>query len=173
MSRDFPDWIDVGRAAQAERRFSGEARLGWMPRVLDLLDSPADDDVIAFEIDASKDEQDIVRLAVRVRGEVPMTCQRTLERYMQPIDSESIVAPVASEHELSGLPEELEPKLVPEGRVRLVELVEDELLLALPLVPRNPASEPVESAGDRFEPDPDDDGSGPFADLARLRNSDK
>lgn len=174
MSRDFPDWIDVGRAAQAGRRYAGEARLSWMPRVLDLLDSPEAEQTVSFEVSASLDDQQVPRLAVHVHGSVPMTCQRTLGRYMQPIDSESEIAPVASESEAERLPEELEPKLVPDGRLRMVELVEDELLLALPLVPRDPASEPVGEvdegpvAGD--EPDDDATGTdGPFASLAKLK----
>jgi len=168
MSRDFPDWIDIGRAAQAGRRYAGDARLAWMPRVVDLLDAPEPDRVIAFEIVASLDEQQVARLAVRVHGEVPMTCQRTLGRYLQPIESRSEVAPVASESEVDGLPEELEPKLVPEGRLRLVDLVEDELLLALPLVPRDPASAPV-GEPEQVPVESGGDADGPFASLARLK----
>lgn len=175
MSRDFPDWIDVERAAQAGRRFVGEARIEWMPRVIDLLDAPAPDDEIGFEISAALDKSssagDIVRLDVRVHGSVPMTCQRTLKRFRQPIDGRSSVAVVASEDQLAALPEDLEPKLVPEGRLKLVELVEDELLLALPLVPRDPDSAPVENAGDSFEPAESDKRDNPFAELARLRKS--
>jgi len=102
---------------------------------------------------------------------VPMTCQRTLKRYWQPIDSHSSVAVVAAEDQVSALPENLEPKLVPEGRVKLVELVEDELLLALPLVPRDPASAPVENVGDSFDSVEPDESESPFAELARLRKA--
>jgi len=169
MSRDFPDWIDAERAGQAGRRFAGEARIEWMPRVLDLLDAPTADEVIGFEVAASLDDEAIVRLEVHVHGSVPMTCQRTLRRYRQPIDSRSAVAIVASENEVAGLPDDLEPKVVSEGRLKLVELVEDELLLALPLVPRDPDSAPVVEAGDRFDSVEADEGDNPFAELARLR----
>ena len=176
MSRDFPDWIDAERAAQAGREFAGDARIEWMPRVADLLDTPVADDVIAFEVSASLDESPgnahIVRLRVHVHGAVPMTCQRTLVRFMQPIDSRSEVAVVASEHEIEGLPENLEPKLVPEGRLKLVELIEDELLLALPLVPKDPASAPIENAGDIFERAEPDENDNPFAKLERLLGND-
>ena len=176
MSRDFPDWIDAERAAQAGREFAGDARIEWMSRVVDLLDAPAADDVIAFEVSASLDESPgnahIVRLRVHVHGAVPMTCQRTLARFMQPIDSESEVAVVASEREIEGLPENLEPKLVPEGRLKLVELIEDELLLALPLVPKDPASAPIENAGDIFERAEPDESDNPFAKLERLLGND-
>ena len=173
MSRDFPDWIDAERAAQAGRRFAGDARIEWMPRVVDMLDAPEADDVIAFEACASLDKSpgnaQIVRFSVHVHGAVPMTCQRTLKRFMQPIDSHSEVAVVTSEREVEGLPENLEPKLVPEGRLRLVELIEDELLLALPLVPRDPDSAAIENAGDAIERADTDERDNPFAELARLR----
>jgi len=169
MSRDFPDWFDAERAAQAERCFAGEMRLEWMPRVVDLLDSPATTDVIGFDLQARLDEQNNVCLDVRVHGAVPMTCQRTLKRYWQPIDSRSTVAIVASEREAGELPENLEPRLAAEGSIRTVELVEDELLLALPLVPRDPNSEPIgeveEPVGDKTETGRQN----PFAELAALR----
>ena len=174
MSRDFPDWIDVARAAQADRCYAGDARLSWMPRVVDLLDSPEEEQTISFEISASLDDQQVPRLAVHVHGSVPMTCQRSLKRYMQSIDSRSEIAPVASEAEAQALPEELEPKLVPDGRLRMVELVEDELLLALPLVPRDPASEPVGEVEDAADDHPESDATeagGPFAALARLKKN--
>ena len=173
MSRDFPDWIDAERAAQAERRFAGQARIEWLPRVVDLLDEPQSEDEIGFEISAalvkSSGDADIARLDVRVHGAVPMTCQRSLKRYWQPIDSGSSVAVVASEDEASGLPEDLEPKLVADGRLKLIELVEDELLLALPLVPRDPDSAPIVNAGDNCDATEPDERDNPFAALSRLR----
>jgi len=176
MSRDFPDWIDIDRAADAGRCFSGQARLEWMPRLLEFLDRPEEADTVvdnvAFEIVAGRDEQHAARLSVHVHGSVPLTCQRTLARYSHPIDSRSEIAPVTSEHQLAGLPEDLEAKLVPEGRLNLIELVEDELLLALPLVPRDPQSRPVECT--RGEPvAPGDARDNPFAELKRLRGDDQ
>jgi len=146
-----------------------------MPRVVDLLDEPAADDEISFEISVGLDKSsgtgDVVRLDVRVHGTVPMTCQRTLKRFRQTIDSRSSLGLVASEDQISVLPENLEPKLVPEGKLKLVEIVEDELLLALPLVPRDPDSAPVEHAGDSVVATDPHESDGPFAELARLRKT--
>ncbi|MCA1780447.1 MAG: YceD family protein [Xanthomonadaceae bacterium] len=169
MSRDFPDWFDAERTAQAERHFAGEMRLEWMPRVLDLLDSPEPTDEIGFELQAGRDEQNTVCLNVRVHGTVPMTCQRTLKRYWQPIESCSTVAIVASEREADELPENLEPRLAAQGNVRTVELIEDELLLALPLVPRDPNSEPVGEVEKAVDEATETGRQNPFAELAALR----
>lgn len=173
MSRDFPDWIDVDRAAHARRQFAGRARLEWLQRALDQLELPASEDEIEFEIRAFVDDQAQPRLSVAIHGRVPMRCQRTLKRYWQPVDSRSEVAVVASESELARLPDALEPKLVPNGRVRLMELVEDELLLALPLVPRDPSSQPVErTVGNWIDSSSkaDSNRQSPFAALEALKH---
>lgn len=169
MSRDFPDWIDVERAADASRRFGGQAPLAWMPRLTELLEQPGADDAIEFEIVAWRDRNKAARMDVHVFGSVPLLCQRGLYRYVQPVDSESSVVVVADEDELKALPEELEPKVVPEGRLKLVELVEDELLLALPLVPLDPEADPImpEPASGTDEPTAALDN--PFAALAGLK----
>jgi len=46
------------------------------------------------------------------------------------------------------LPEHYEPVLVEEGRLALLDLVEDELLLAVPQVPRDPAVKAVDLSTD-------------------------
>ncbi len=61
-----------------------------------------------------------------------------------PIESRSRVALLASEEEASGVPPELETALAPDGRLRLADLVEEELLLALPAAPRHPGTCPGE-----------------------------
>ena len=45
------------------------------------------------------------------------------------------VVPAATEADANRVPEELEPVLAPEGRISVGELVEEELLLTLPIVP--------------------------------------
>jgi len=173
MSRDFPDWVDVDRAAEGRRRFAGGLPLRNMKRLLDLLDAPELDAEIKFEIDAWRDDQGTVRLDVRFAGALPLTCQRSLARYMHVIDGSSSIAVVADETALAGLPENLEPKLVKNGRLKLIELVEDELLLALPLVPRDPTLEPLEQhllAGPPAE-SPVTSEASPFAALAGLKPS--
>ncbi|MFU8876770.1 MAG: YceD family protein [Wenzhouxiangellaceae bacterium] len=174
MSRDFPDWIDVARACEAGRCFGGRLPLAWMPRLIESLAEPAADEAVDFEITAMRDENAVARFEVHVSGRLPLICQRSLERYHQSIDSNSSVAVVESERALDGLPEDLEPKLVPEGRMKLVELVEDELLLALPLVPINPASEPIETVAGSASEDGGQDHAeqGPFAVLEKLRRQD-
>lgn len=173
MSRDYPDWIQPERAAQARRSFAGSMPLSRLQRVWDLLEQPRAEDAIGFEVkvwrDAGRDHRRTIRIDCSLKGEVPMLCQRTLTRYQQPIEARARLAVIESEAELSALPEDLEPKLCTDGQLRLAELVEDELLLALPLVPVRPDSVPIEQAGDVFESPAEPARSHPFAGLADLR----
>ena len=166
MSRDYPDWIQAERAAQARRSFAGSMPLSRLKRVRDLLHAPEADDEMGFECKVWRDDQAIIRIDCTLTGQVPMRCQRSLKRYLQPIDSKSSLAVIVSEAELDGLPDDLEPKICADGRLNLAELVEDELLLALPLVPVDPQTEPMTQAGDVFETHADEDTHQPFAGLA-------
>jgi len=173
MSRDFPDWIDVDRASQARRRFGGRIGLASMTRLADLIDRPGSGDEIAFELALDRDRQGVARIEVRVSGRVPMICQRTLKRYWQAIDSRSTLALVADESQVDRLPEDLEPKIVPDGRLKLADVVEDELVLALPLVPRDPASVPVEPVSEvEVTPSAGGGEKSPFAVLETLKSKD-
>jgi uncharacterized protein len=165
MSRDYPDWLDPFKAAQARRRFVGTIRLSELEAVQDLIEDPGEGE-IAFELKFDLDDQREVRVSVQVSGVVPMLCQRTLQPFRQEIDSASVVAIVDSESAIERLPADYEPLVLTDPRLRLVDLVAEELLLALPLVPRAPDSEPV---GTQEASGPEDaDVQRPFAVLADM-----
>ena len=73
----------------------------------------------------------------RVQAELELRCERCLEPVKQRIDSEFRFGLVRSDEEAELLPREFEPLLVTHAEQSLVELVEDELLLSLPLVARH------------------------------------
>ncbi len=162
MSRDFPDWVNPDRAASARREFAGTMPLSRMPRVVDLVAAEAGH-AIDFSLGFSRNELDQVRVDVRISGSVPMRCQRTLKVFEQPLDSQSVVGVVGTEDEVEALPEDYEPVLCPDQRLELAGLVEEEVLLSLPLVPVAPDSSPV---GDTEAAQPDT--QRPFEVLAEL-----
>jgi uncharacterized protein len=65
-------------------------------------------------------------------------CQRCLGRVALDLRCELRLALIGSESEADELPQDLDPAVVEEDRVRPLDLVEEELLLALPLVPMHP-----------------------------------
>ena len=73
----------------------------------------------------------------RVQAELALRCERCLEPVMHSIDSNFRFGLIASEGEADLLPKEFEPLLVADTEQSLLELVEDELLLSLPIVARH------------------------------------
>jgi uncharacterized protein len=74
---------------------------------------------------------------VRVEAELPLRCERCMGEVLWPVDAQTTLALVASLAAAELAPAGLEPVLAAEGRVVLRDLVEEELLLALPLVARH------------------------------------
>ena len=110
-------------------------------------------------------------LQLRARATVRLTCQRCL----QPVDEALAVARsfrfVADEAEAERLDEDADDEdvlaLPPRGRLDLLPLLEDELILALPLVPVHEACpEPLPHPPDELDEAP---AAHPFAALAALK----
>ncbi|KAG0765876.1 hypothetical protein G6F22_017944 [Rhizopus arrhizus] len=68
-----------------------------------------------------------------------------MQRFLLPVKMTQRLGLIRDEDEESSLPEEYEALLVPEdGQLRPLDLVEDELVLAVPVVPLSPDGEAVD-----------------------------
>lgn len=80
---------------------------------------------------------------VRVSARIPLRCQRCMQPVWIPVEADSKVWLVTDPARADDLDPGIEPTLAPEGRVVLRDLVEEEILLAVPLVPRHERSPTV------------------------------
>lgn len=109
-------------------------------------------------------------VALDANAVVPLQCQRCLQTLAEPLQVQRQIRFVPTEDEAARLDEESEDDvLLQPARLDLQALLEDELILALPLVPRHTVCpEPIEaspgSAPEEAEAPPH-----PFAALAALR----
>ena len=129
--------------ATARRSFEGRLSLASMARLRDLL---ADTEGEArFTLEFGHDALQVPFAELRVDAELPLICQRSLQRFLQPMQMVQRLGLIRDEADEAALPPEYEPLLVPaDGMLRPAELVEDELILALPVVPVSPDAEEVE-----------------------------
>ena len=101
-------------------------------------------------------------------GTVSLRCQRCLQPMERSLERLSHIALIASEDEAGHVPSEREPVLAASGRISIGELLTEELLLLLPIVPlhgeRECASAPA--GGERVPPGGET--HRPFANLADL-----
>jgi uncharacterized protein len=86
-------------------------------------------------------EQGLAVVELSIAGSATLECQRCLRPMELPLDTSARIALVGSESELARVPEELEPVLAPAARLSIGELVTEELLLTLPIVPLHAGEE--------------------------------
>jgi uncharacterized protein len=157
VSRDFPDWINPWNAAEGRRIFEGTLPLERFTRLAGLLAETRG--LASFQASFELDGERRPVIDLEVSADLPLTCQASLETYLEPVSRKTLLGVVASADEIELLPSHYEPVLVEEGRLAMARLVEDELLLGLPQVPRKPnlASVAWSSLGEteRAEPGPD------------------
>jgi uncharacterized protein len=132
MSR-VPDYLDPWRAAEQGRRLEGTIALAELPRVLDLLVNP--EGGVRFELEFFRDDKRRSCVRGRVTATLELRCQRCLGPLAFQVGATLLLGLVQGFDEAERLPEEYDPLIVEGDRVRPVELVEDELILALPQVP--------------------------------------
>ena len=115
--------------------------------------------------------QAVADLEVSAQPEV--VCQRCMQPMRWPVTVKSRVALVSDYNAADRVPDEMEVFLVEGDSVSVRDLVDEEVMLALPNVPRHAedsecARQKVQLPGEPDEPDDEPDTQKPFAQLGEL-----
>lgn len=154
--------IDSVEFARAAEELSGSVPVRELGRLADSLYDA--DGALYFALRGGRDVRQRFRLRLAVNGNIDVQCQRCLGKLVFPVatDTNLLVLSDDDAGETGGI-EDLDG--VPAGpAVDVWSLVEDEVLLALPLAPRHAEGEcspAVKEAGDAIV--------SPFAALAKLK----
>ena len=164
--------VDPIRMAETGRILEGKMMLSRMGRLAEALVYQAEGEV-SVSLQFGVDGQGIRFLRARARTELALECQRCLQPMSFPIDSTVQLAIIESQEEAELLPSEYEPLVIGHEPLYLQDLIEDELLLALPIVPMHPKDQcPAgEQEHQADEPDEQEEAAkdNPFAALADLK----
>lgn len=160
--------VDPLTLADRGRALSGVVPVSACKRLVHWLDS--DEGEFAVELQFGRDESRRRVLTGRVRGRVMLTCQRCLGAFGLDLDLPIGVVLVDSEAEAETLPEEVDALVVGDGAtMHTVDMIEDDLILALPLIAKCPDSSGCEPAVEIFDSErisgQDAGSQRPFADL--------
>ena len=169
MSASLPDSVDVWRMVMARRSFDGTLAVAALPRLVSALVDDAG--MVHFALEFGRDALGTAFLNVRAQADLHLLCQRSLEPFVCPVTVDSRLGLIREEREEAALLPGYEPLLVDAEPLRLALVIEDELLLALPLVPMRPGSEDAVAAwavpvDDELEPATR---ANPFAALRMLK----
>ena len=164
----LPHAVEALRCCQQQAVVQGEVALSALPRLaaqLQLTDEARASVVLAFRID----EQGRRCIAGTVVATLPLQCQRCLEVVDVPVSSELALALVWSDEQAAQLSRTLDPVLMTAPELDLYALVEEELLLALPLVPQHPVGQCAAPAAAQDELPAQPVRDNPFQVLANLK----
>jgi uncharacterized protein len=151
----------------ARRCFDGQVNLAELTRLQGLVADTEGQCTYALEF-AHDDILRVSYVELTIETALPLICQRSLQRFLLPVSSVQRLGLIRSEAEEAALPPDYEALLVPDdGMLRPAYLVEDELVLAVPLVPVAPGSEAVEQDWPATEEEVSK--ANPFAALAALK----
>ena len=175
MSRRLPEFVDPKRLASQNREYSGDIATQQLARLSDaLLESEGKAD---FQLAFYRDEKRRTRIKGHVRAVLTLQCQRCLEAMDYPVDTDLDLAVITVPEEAEKLPDGCEPVWMEEETLRMLDVVEDELILAIPQIPmhlpdacstdwENPN---LDEIADQDEKDASDT-TNPFAVLKGLRS---
>lgn len=168
LSGQLPRHIDPQRFAAQRLNVSGQLLLKLMSRLAKtLVNADGEADV---NLDFGIDDEGYTYITGNVQASVQLECQRCLLGCDQQLRCEVSLAVVKTEEEAKQLPSHYDPFLVTDDKMLFSQLVEDELLLALPIVAYHAKGEcSMQHSTTEAEPAPKK--PSPFAVLAELKKS--
>jgi len=178
MTKEFnPDRLDAKAFVQASARLEGHESLLKYERLAQEAkglhpDLRVDWEAVGEWRAETGNDGGQMWMHLQVQATFPMVCQRCLGPMDEPLQVDRWFRFVADEATAEALDDEVEEDLLALSReFDLHELIEDELLMALPVVPRHdecPTQPPMASSDDDFEA-ATAERPNPFAALAGLR----
>lgn len=139
MSSGLPQTVQPDRLAERGESLHGTMALKGMARLAGLLhDTDGEVDVV---LDFGIDAQRVKFVHGHIRASLHLVCQRCLQLMTFPVDREVNLGLVHSEQNAEHLAEGYEPLVLEQPSISLKDMVEDELMLALPIVPKHAPEE--------------------------------
>ncbi len=135
MVAKLPKFIDPIGLADKNAKIEGKLPLADFKRISELLfDNNGD---ILFQLNFFK-ERNLAKVDGHISGALKLKCQRCLESISWDINSNIKLGIVNSLDQVHKLPDDVEPLLVDhEEKIDLKDIVEDELLLSMPTIPKH------------------------------------
>ena len=169
MSQQLPEQIDPFRLVRQKRILTGTIGLARMLRLLPQLQHAQGQAHV--ELEFGTDDMGVQFARGEVHTELPLVCQRCLQPMMYAVRAPIALGFVTQPRDAEAMPPHYDPIVVAEVPIPLLDLIEDELLLALPIVATHDegSCEAVVMQEPETTPTPEPERENPFAVLAQLK----
>ena len=157
--------IDSLEFVRAQQQLSGSLPVVGFTRLEDLLFDTQGS--LEFMLQGSRDERNRPRIEVTVAGPLHLQCQRCLGLldYEVEVRNMLLVVPAGAQPDEDMEDPEAPDVLEADPELEVADLVEDEVLLSLPIAPRHPEG----ACESRLKKDQTAEPASAFAQLAALR----
>lgn len=163
----LPITIDPRRAADQGRFLEGEIALKELERLCGyLVDS---DGVVGVNLTFGVDEERIRFIKGQAETTVKMLCQRCLEPVTLELEAEMSLGIVADDEAAKQLPRYYDPNIINEPKQDIYQLIEQELILTLPLIAQHQNCVVKTTFGEEAIESVDSEKENPFNVLAQLK----
>lgn len=163
----LPKTVDPLKYADQHKSLQGTLAVKSMPRLLEIvLEAEGDVHVV---LDFGRDEQGLRVIKGKLDAELALNCERCLEPVHKRIDSEFELGIVLSDEQAKNLPGYYEPILVEPDSLSVYDVVEEELILSLPMFAYHDDCK-LEHDNQIDEAEPEQKKENPFSVLAQLKD---
>ena len=170
MPVELPDTANFQRQVELGGTLTGEISLSRFPRLCEMLvsDDGSAEASLVFGYSAG-----YASVKGRIMADLKVECQRCLQPMDIRIDSRFKFAFVHDGDEFDMIPAEFEPYIIEGEEQSVIDILEDELLLSVPMVPVHdePCSEFMSVHEQEIQAEKE--ASHPFAALKALKGKDK
>ena len=170
----LPRLVDHYKMANQAQELEGSIPLSEFARL--RAGVSGDEGEVHLRLAFSKSDDNRTHVSGRASTAVTLVCQNCMSEFTLGLNAEIDAEIVADEAELSSLEDEQDGLVSAERVVALTQLVEDELMLAVPMIPRH---KDADCPGNAFQPVTNSEPAGsenthrPFAGLAEAMKTGK
>ncbi|MBI5627159.1 MAG: DUF177 domain-containing protein [Nitrosomonadales bacterium] len=167
-ARPFIDSLDFARNGQ---KISGEVPIAELPRLQDALEDSRG--VLSYTVQGVVDKQGIPALDVSISGSCQLRCQRCLNGldYAIQLDTRLLLRNQADmdrlDDNVAGGEEEELDSILADTHLKVLDLLEEEILLSLPIAPKHELGACQATDGENAQKEEQH----PFAVLAKLKRN--
>ena len=171
----IPPYVDTRKAFLQEGKTSGYITLDRLPRFIECLASDQGSVEVELSFDLNESRKQVI--TGQIEAQVKVICQRCLEPLGIALSDDINLALIKREEDAAKLEGDLDPWVCEDHKLDIADLVEEQLILSLPLVSYHPDKACIESLGYSAESTADEEQDSeqkdnPFAVLKVLKDSD-
>lgn len=135
MLQLLPEIVNIPDQVKKSGLIEGNWPLSRLPRLEGLLVDT--ESSLEAKLQFAKNGEGIAYVAGEIRTELALTCQRCMEPVQKHVECQFKLAFLQSEKDAENLPDDMEAYIIDGSECSIIELIEEELLLSLPIVSKH------------------------------------